>query len=132
MAGMKVVGLVERVKISGRCSVEALALLDSGAKQTSIDMKLAAKAQLGPIVGTTKVKNPGVAERMRRPVVRARIRIGGKSFLTEANIQDRSHMSFPVIIGRNILTGNFVIDTKRNYDLYEKMKKTGSKGARSR
>ena len=47
------------------------------------------------------------------------IKILGKVFDTEVNIQDRSHMSFPVIIGRNILTGNFVVDTEKNHNIYE-------------
>jgi len=120
---MKTVGLVEKIRIIGKKSVETFALFDSGARQTSVDIKLAAKAQLGPIIRTTKIRNPGMKHVIRRPIVRAKIKILGKVFDTEVNIQDRSHMSFPVIIGRNILTGNFVVDTEKNHNIYERMVK---------
>jgi hypothetical protein len=107
------VGLVEKIEIVGQKRIEALALCDSGAKNTSVDMALAARAMLGPIVKTSRIKSASVSREIRRPVVRARIRIKGRAFDTEVNIQDRSHMTFPVIIGRNILSGNFIIDTKK-------------------
>lgn len=107
------VGLVEEVEIVGQRRVKTLALCDSGAKNTSVDIALAAKAMLGPIIRTTKIKSASISREVRRPVVKAKVRIKGKTFNTEVNVQDRSHMTFPVIIGRNILTGNFVIDTKK-------------------
>lgn len=113
MAKRRFVGLVEKIELIGDKNVESLALCDSGARSTSIDIGLAAKARLGPIIKTTKIKSASVSREIRRPVVRAKIRIKGRVFTTEVNIQDRSHMTFPVIIGRNILTGNFIIDTKK-------------------
>ena len=107
------VGLVEEIEVVGQKRVKTLALCDSGAKNTSIDIALAAKAMLGPIIKTTKVKSASINREVRRPVVKAKIKIKGKVFNTEINVQDRSHMTFPVIIGRNILTGNFIIDTKK-------------------
>jgi hypothetical protein len=107
------VGLVEKIEVIGQKRIETLALCDSGAKNTSIDIGLAAKARLGPIIKTTKIKSASVSRQIRRPVVKAKIRVKGRTFNTEANIQDRSHMTFPVIIGRNILSGNFIIDTKK-------------------
>lgn len=113
MAGKKFVGLVEKIVVIGDKKIESLALCDSGARGTSIDIGLAAKARLGPIIKTTKIKSASVSREIRRPVVKAKIKIKGRTFNTEVNIQDRSHMTFPVIIGRNILTGNFIIDTKK-------------------
>jgi len=107
------VGLVEGIEVIGKKRVKTLALCDSGAKNTSVDIALAAKARLGPIIKTTKIKSASVRREIRRPVVRAKIRIKGRVFNTEVNIQDRSHMTFLVIIGRNILSGNFIIDTKK-------------------
>ena len=116
----EIVGIVEDVEIKGKETVKAMAVFDTGARMTSVDVKLAAKAQLGPIVKTTKISNPSLKGYVRRPVVEATIRIGGKDFDTMVNIQDREHMSFPVIVGRNIITGNFIIDTKKNKELHEK------------
>jgi hypothetical protein len=107
------VGLVEEIELVGRKRVKTLALCDSGAKNTSVDIALAAKAKLGPIIKTSKIKSASISREVRRPVVKAKVKMKGKVFNTEVNIQDRSHMTFPVIIGRNILTGNFIIDTKK-------------------
>ncbi len=109
----KFIGLVEKIELVGQKNIESLALCDSGAKNTSIDIGLAAKARLGPIIKTTRIKSASISREIRRPVVRVKIRVKGRTFDTEANIQDRSHMTFPVIIGRNILSGNFIIDTKK-------------------
>ena len=119
----KIVGLVEDIEIEGEKNVRTMALFDSGAKLTSVDIQLASEAQLGPIIRTTKVKNPSHKGFVRRPVVRAKIRVMGEVFDTEVNVQDRAHMAFPVIIGRNILRGNFLVDSKKNYDTYLKMKR---------
>jgi hypothetical protein len=87
-----------------------------------VDVKLAAKALLGPIVKTIKVRNPSHKQEVRRPVVKAKIVIAGKEFVTNVNVQDRAHMTFPVLIGRNILSGNFVIDTKKNHEVFDKLR----------
>ena len=119
----KIVGLVENIELKGEKNVSVMALFDSGAKLTSVDIQLAAEAHLGPIIRTTKIKNPSYKGFVRRPVVRARIVVMGQPFDAEVNVQDRSHMAFPVIIGRNILKGNFLVDPKKNYDIYVRMKK---------
>jgi hypothetical protein len=115
-----VVGLVEKVKIMGKKSVSSLAVFDTGATTTSVDIKLASKAGLGPVTRVTKVKNPSLRGKVSRPVVRAKIDIHGKTFRTEVNLQDRSHMKFPVIIGRNVLAGNFLVDPQKNMHLFKK------------
>ena len=117
-----IVGLIEEVTIMSKTPIKTLALFDTGARVTSVDVKLASKAALGPIIKTQKVKNPGFKQETMRPVVHAKIRIKRKSFESMVNIQDRSHMTFPVIIGRNIISGNFVVDPEKNQDLFEKMK----------
>ncbi len=119
MAEKDTVGIVEKVVLKGRKEISAMAVFDTGARMTSIDVRLAAKAQLGPIVRTTKISNPSMKGQVRRPVVEARLSIKGRDFEAKANIQDREHMSFPIIVGRNIITGNFVVDTRKNLDLHE-------------
>ena len=117
---MKVVGLVEDVTIIGKKKVKTKALFDTGAKSTSVDIKLAAKAQLGPVIRTIRIKAASLKASTKRPVVEAIIDIKGQKFEAEVNLQDRSHMTFPVIIGRNILAGNFLVDAKKNQELYRK------------
>ena len=120
MAEKEIVGIVEEIEIHGRKKVKTMAVFDTGAKMTSVDVRLAAKAELGPIVRTTRIKNPSFKSQVRRPVVEAKVVVKGRSFEARINIQDREHMAFPVIIGRNIISGNFIVDPKKNIELHEK------------
>lgn len=114
------VGLVEEVKLQGKKSLKTWALLDTGAKLTSVDIRLASEAGLGPVTRIAKVKNPSHPRKISRPVVPAKISLGGKMFDVEVNLQDRSHMNFEIIIGRNILAGNFQVDAELNGHLFDK------------
>jgi len=116
----KTIGLVEEIEIRGKESIKTLALFDTGAKQTSVDISLASKVKLGPVIRVAKVKYASRKERVTRPVVKVRIGIKGKSFDTEVNLKDRSHMKFPVIIGRNVIAGSFLIDCQKNSHLFAK------------
>ncbi len=111
----KTIGLIEKVRIHGKGDVvEADALVDTGASMTSIDLALASKAKLGPVVRTFKTKAPITKKIDCRPVVRVTIELKGKKFRIEANLNDRSHMKYPVLIGRNLLYGNFVVDISKS------------------
>jgi len=118
----KTVGLVERVKIVGEKTVDTYALFDTGAKRTSVDTKLAGRAKLGPILKIAKIKHASLKAEIRRPVVGAMIEIKNKKFDVNVSIQDREHMTFPVIIGRDILAGNFIVDANKNKELFKKKK----------
>jgi len=117
----KTLGIVEKAKIIGRNEKEALALIDTGAKLTSVDLGLAGETGIGPVKRVTKIKTASKNFGARRPVLHAKIEIGGRRFETEVNIQDRSHMTFPVLIGRNILTGNFLVDAGKNLDMFKEI-----------
>ncbi|MBN2330423.1 MAG: ATP-dependent zinc protease [Candidatus Aenigmarchaeota archaeon] len=117
----KIIGLVEKVKIIGNSEKESLALIDTGAKLTSVDIKLAAETGIGPVTRITKIKSASKDVGTRRPVLEATIEIAGRRFNTEVNIQDRSHMTFPVLIGRNILTGNFLVDAGKNREIFKQV-----------
>ena len=128
-----IVGIVEKIEIRGRENVKTMGVFDTGARMTSVDVRLAAKAQLGPIVKTTKISNPSLMVKVRRPVVEAGIEIKGRVFDIMVNIQDREHMSFPVIIGRDIITGNFIVDANKNLYLHEKaVKEKNDKGKQAK
>ncbi|TYT74455.1 ATP-dependent zinc protease family protein [Desulfobotulus mexicanus] len=49
-------------------------------------------------------------ESERRPVVELSLTIGGTTQLTEFTLTDRSHLTFPILIGRNVLKDVMVVD----------------------
>lgn len=57
----------------------------------------------------------GGAENQRRPVVMMDIAIGGVERRIEVNLTDRSDFDYPVLIGRNYLSGTSLIDVSREY-----------------
>ena len=85
----------------GYQSVEAKA--DTGASRTSIDMKLAAKIGAGPILDTTKVRTSNDKEGKSRPLVDIVIGVKGRQHTVTASVEDRSHMEYQMILGRDIL-----------------------------
>ena len=119
----KIVGIVEKVSLIGNKEVNTYAVFDTGARMTSIDTKLASEAQVGPIIRTTAVKNPSTRQKTNRPVVHIKLRIKGKLFACEANMQDRSHMTARMIIGRNVMAGNFMVDPEKNLKKFKTMQK---------
>lgn len=120
MPRLKTVGLVEKVKIRGKNTITTHALFDTGARFTSVDIEIAVKAQLGPVFKSSKIKSASVKGYTKRPVAAASIEIIGKKFKTGVNMQDRSHMNFPVIVGRDIIAGNFLVDAKKNVGLFKR------------
>lgn len=85
-----------------------MARIDTGATKSSVDARLAAELALGPVIKTKLVKS--AAGNKLRPVIKASIRISGKSLKSEFTIADRSHMKYRVLIGQNILKKGFLID----------------------
>ncbi len=118
--GKKLIGLVEKVKVIGEKEVDTYALFDTGASRTSIDTKIANKAKLGPIIKTVHLKHASLKHEIKRPVVRAVVNIKGRMFDVRVSIQDRAHMTFPMIVGRDILAGNFLVDPDKNKILFRK------------
>ena len=107
------IGQLEQIEIHSAegMTESVLARIDTGASISSLDLELAAKLQLGPIIGVKKIKSAnGVS---MRPVVEANVSIGGKTIKGKFTVFDRSHMRYRVLIGRNILKGNFVIDPEK-------------------
>ncbi len=110
-----VLGLIEEVTIisTNQKQQKVSARIDTGATSSSIDLRLAAKLRLGPITRSKIVKSAhGVKT---RPIVVAKIKMDGLIIEEECTLADRSHMSYPVLIGQNILKkGNFLIDPHKN------------------
>ena len=127
----QIIGLTEIVKIHGEDKiVKVAAICDTGATKTSIDVRVAGKAHLGPIIGQTNIKNPSFDKNITRPVVMVKIELSGKVFEAKANLQDRSHMTHKVIIGRDILHNNFIVDVSLSHSGYkvESIKDEETKG----
>ncbi|MFC2174815.1 retropepsin-like aspartic protease [archaeon] len=111
---MQTVGLTKEVVLVGKKRVKALAKFDTGAKTTSIDSGLAKAAGLGPVLRHKKVKSASSTGH-RRAVKKARITIGKKSYTAEANITARPHSRCKILIGRDIILKNFVIDVSKTH-----------------
>ena len=62
-----------------------------------------------PLVRTAWIKQHG-APPYPRPVVRLRICVGGISKEVEVSLVDRSNYQHPLLIGRNFLVGDLIVD----------------------
>mgnify|MGYP000194574701 CR=1 FL=1 len=111
-----VVGYTEEVVVSGTTGSESvLAKSDTGAARTSIDTKVAATIGAGPIQSMTRVKSGSQKAAKSRPVVDVVVGVGGDRHTVSASVEDRSHMDYPVLLGRDILE-NYQVDIRRRAD----------------
>ena len=67
-----------------------------------------------PIVKTIKVKRHG-EKAQERYVVHMRVNIASLSNYIEVSLSDRRQYKFPVLIGRNYLQGNVLVDVSQQY-----------------
>ncbi|WP_436924114.1 RimK/LysX family protein [Halosimplex amylolyticum] len=111
-----VIGYTEEVLISGtKGSESVVAKSDTGATRTSIDTQLAANIGAGPIKSITKVRSGSSKSSKSRPLVDVVVGVGGTRHTVTASVEDRSHMNYPVILGRDIL-GDYQVDVSRKAD----------------
>ncbi|QLH79009.1 ATP-dependent zinc protease [Halosimplex rubrum] len=111
-----VIGYTEEVLISGtKGSESVVAKSDTGATRTSIDTRLAADIGAGPIKSITKVRSGSNKSSKSRPLVDVVVGVGGTRHTVTASVEDRSHMNYPVILGRDIL-GDYQVDVSRQAD----------------
>jgi hypothetical protein len=61
-----------------------------------------------PVIEWQKIRSADFKE--RRPVVEITFCMGPKLIHTQVTLNDRSTVSYPLIIGRNVLKDNFVVD----------------------
>jgi RimK family alpha-L-glutamate ligase len=110
------IGYIEDVVVSGTSgSEQVLAKSDTGATRTSIDTSLAAEIGAGPIKSMTRVKSGSLKSGKARPVVDLVIGIGGTQHTVTASVEDRSHMGYPLLLGRDILE-HYRVDVRRRAD----------------
>lgn len=123
-AGDKVVvGEVEDV-ILLPWGIKLPARIDTGAALSSLDardLKVEdgfAVFKLGKQFGETQFRFPvtdwldirSAETSERRPIVEVELCIGSKRIRTRVNLNDRSKVRYPLLIGRNTLKENFVVD----------------------
>lgn len=81
------------------------AKIDTGAYRTSIDLSLAKKLGIyspEKIIDTIEYRN-AIGRFQERPIINCTIKIAGIEIESKANVVDRSHMSYPVLVGRRDL-----------------------------
>ena len=111
-----VIGYIEEVVATGTSgSTQTLAKSDTGATRTSIDTQLAAEIGAGPIKSMTRVKSGSVKGGKARPVVDLVIGIGGNQHTVTASVEDRGHMEYPLLLGRDILE-HYRVDVRKRAD----------------
>ncbi|WP_276261058.1 RimK family alpha-L-glutamate ligase [Haloglomus litoreum] len=110
------IGFTEQVVVRGTAgSKTVVAKADSGAARTSIDIRLAADIGAGPIHTVSRVRSGSTKQSKARPVVDLVVGIGGEQHTVAANIEDRSHMSHRLLLGRDILR-NYTLDVSRRVE----------------
>ena len=110
------IGYIEEIHVSGTSGSETVyAKSDTGATRTSIDTSLAADIGAGPIKSMTRVKSGSVKSGEARPVVDVVIGIKGNQHTVTASVQDRSHMEYPLLLGRDILE-HYQVDVNTRSD----------------
>jgi hypothetical protein len=68
-----------------------------------------------PVTRIAQIQRRGTDEMQKRPVVELDVSIGDLVTRIEVNLTDRTHFEFPVLIGRNFLSGQTLIDVSRAY-----------------
>jgi len=112
--GKTVIGLSEEVVLIGKNNTKksVVAKIDTGATRSSIDIKLAGQLNIGPIIGTRLVKS--AHGNSLRPVAKLKLEIAGIKMVSKFTLADRKHMKYSVLIGQDVLTKNFLIDTSKH------------------
>ncbi len=117
--GRTTVGYTERVVVSGTDgSTQVVAKSDTGATRTSIDTALAAEVGAGPIQQTTTVRSGSSKQSRTRPLVDIVVGVGGTQHTVTASVEDRSHMDYPLLLGRDILQ-DYQVDVGRRVDRHD-------------
>jgi hypothetical protein len=146
-----IVGAVEKVRISPPGLIFT-ALMDTGAEVSSIDARNIQRFErdgqrwvsfdlLHPETGEmipieqkierkTRILQSISDEFDRRIVVELSFAFGDITQVAEFTLTDRSHLSYPVLIGRNILKDVMVVDVSRSNGTAEKSKKPTEKKAK--
>ena len=118
-ANREVIGFLERViciaKDGSRKIVKAR--IDTGATKSSIDQSLVEEMGWGPILGEKRIRNAHGYS--LRQIVDGKIILAQKEITEHFNIANREHMTYPILIGRNVLRRGFLIDPNKKVSKIE-------------
>ncbi len=120
------IGAVEEVVLFP-WGVKLPARIDTGASMTSLDVRDltikrgVAQFRLSEQYGNTLISLHVIRHcyvrssdaQERRPVVKMEICLGSKRMHVEVNLNDRSRMEYPLILGRNVLNQGFIVDSSK-------------------
>lgn len=111
--GKIIIGLTESVKlITGQGKEEnVIAKIDTGATKSSMDVSLAKKLKLGPVISSKLIKS--AHGNQLRPIIEAVIELAGRKMKAEFTLADRAHMRYRVLIGVNLLENGFLVDPSK-------------------
>lgn len=68
-----------------------------------------------PVKRWVRIKQASNEEGSRRPVIETWVKIGERVNKTEFTLADRSHLLFPVLLGRSYIKNNALVDVSRQY-----------------
>lgn len=68
-----------------------------------------------PVVRIVTIRQSSTEERTDRPVVEAWVQIGDLKTKTEFTLNDRTHMTFPVLLGRTFFRDVAVVDVSKKF-----------------
>jgi hypothetical protein len=110
------IGYIEEVVVIGTSGSKQInGKSDTGATRSSIATRLAAEIGAGPIKSMTRVRSGSSKTGKARPVVDLVIGIGGNQHTVTASVEDRGHMDYPLLLGRDILQ-HYRVDVRRRAD----------------
>jgi len=102
------IGLIEEIRLFGaNKQAKTLGKFDTGARRTSIDKDLAKKLGL---TKKGKIKVGNVHGHSIRELAKVTLQIKDKKIKTTANISNRKNRKYKVLLGRDVIFGNFMID----------------------
>jgi hypothetical protein len=71
------------------------------------------------VVRTILIRQSNTTEAIRRPIIELPVKLGSIKMLTEFTLADRSHMTFPVLLGRTFLKDMVMVDVAKTYTVTE-------------
>ncbi len=80
-------------------------LRDRGGKDIEVSRKVESTAQVMSTTGTGS----------KRYVIREKLKLGKVVRELPVNLNDRTRMSYPILVGRNFLMGYFLVDVARSH-----------------
>ncbi len=71
------------------------------------------------VVRTILIRQSNSTESVRRPIIELPVKLGSIKMLAEFTLADRSHMAFPVLLGRTFLKDMVMVDVAKTYTVTE-------------